>query len=79
MYTKDLWLTNIGNDSTRIKLVKSDEFNVDYKVGPIAPGMRKKLQVTIRPNQSGAIKGAIKIVGEREILEVSCSAVVELV
>jgi hypothetical protein len=71
---REFWVSNSGNDSTRIKVQTSgDGVTAEWQVGPIAPGMRRKVSVTVNAKKiqkTGQLQGIVKVVGEAEILEI---------
>jgi hypothetical protein len=77
---REFWVSNSGNDSTRIKVrTKGEGVSAEWGVGPIAPGMRRKVVVTVDSGIAGCgeVKGSVSVVGEKEILEIKVVGKVE--
>lgn len=68
---KEFWVGNSGNDSTRIKVkAEGKGISVEWGVGPIAPGMRRKVVVRAEGAEVGKLEGVVRVIGEMEVLEI---------
>jgi hypothetical protein len=81
MYQTIINLVNVGLDSTRfrIKSPKSKRLSINYRKGPVAPGMKVALEIIIDAtnldsDEAYRISEDLQIVSESEYLYVPVSA-----
>ncbi|KNC99251.1 uncharacterized protein SPPG_05507 [Spizellomyces punctatus DAOM BR117] len=75
-----LTIINVGNDSARFKIKHQPGSCItsSYKQGPVAPGMRKEVQLVLRAPEADkqTLKEVIQVITESWILNVPCSATI---
>lgn len=81
VYSTYLTLTNVSNDSTRflVKKPKSSNLTVNYKKGPVAPGMRVHVELLLDAKNLSSqevikLDDELVIVTEAEYLHIPVSA-----
>jgi hypothetical protein len=81
VYSTYLTLTNVSNDSTRflVKKPKSSNLTVNYKKGPVAPGMRVHVELLLDTKNLSSqevvkLDDELVIVTEAEYLHIPVSA-----
>ncbi|KAJ3227769.1 hypothetical protein HK099_000442 [Clydaea vesicula] len=81
-YVACVYLTNLGNDSARVNIRQPSPdlgVRIKYKIGPVAPGIKLKLEIELVASLNGAkksriLEGKFQIVTESEIFTVPVSA-----
>ncbi|TPX65553.1 hypothetical protein SpCBS45565_g05046 [Spizellomyces sp. 'palustris'] len=73
-----LTIINVGNDSARFKMKHQPDSRItsSYKQGPVAPGMRKEVQLILRAPEGSkqTLNEVIQVITESWILNVPCTA-----